>query len=132
MDINIALLMIVVLFPFFIIISLLIKITSRGPIVSNILRTGWRGQQIKVYRFRTMFPDEYLKINPLEAELKLGFPEPEIGKDNRYTKIGRFLYKSGLDQLPQLFNILKGEIPVIIQRHALQNDSIRQNAEIEF
>ncbi len=131
MDINIALLMIVVLFPVFVFISLLIKLTSKGPIVSNITRTGWRGQQIKVYRFRTMFANEYLKIDPAGPDMKLGDPEPEIVKDPRFTKIGRFLFKSGLDQLPQLFNVLKGEIPIIVQRHPLQSESLKQKTGVE-
>ena len=61
MDINIALLMIVVLFPVLVLISLLIKLTSRGPIISIFSKTGWRGQQIKVYRFRTMVEYNDLK-----------------------------------------------------------------------
>jgi lipopolysaccharide/colanic/teichoic acid biosynthesis glycosyltransferase len=131
MDINIALLMIVVLFPVLIILSLLIKLTSRGPIVSNIIKTGWRGQQIKVYRFRTMHANEDQKVAFQTPEMKLSDPEPDIEKDNRYTKIGRFLIRSGLYQLPQLFNVLKGEIPIIVQRHPLQRESLKQNAELE-
>ena len=131
MDINIALLMIVVLFPVLIILSLLIKLTSRGPIVSNIIKTGWRGQQIKVYRFRTMHANDDQKAAFQTPGMKLSDPEPDIEKDNRYTKIGRFLIRSGLDQLPQLFNVLKGEIPIIVQRHPLQRESLKQNAELE-
>ena len=54
-DINIALLMIVVLSPVLTILSILVKVTSRGPVISKISKVGWRGRQIKVYRFRTMY-----------------------------------------------------------------------------
>jgi lipopolysaccharide/colanic/teichoic acid biosynthesis glycosyltransferase len=123
MDINIALLMIVVLFPVFIILSALIKITSRGPIISKYVKTGWRGQQIKVYRFRTMFVTNEQKNIYQESEMKISNPESEIEKDSRFTTVGRFLIMSGLDQLPQLFNVLKGEMPIIVQRHPLQSEA---------
>ena len=122
-DINIALLMIIVLSPVFIIIGVLIKLTSRGPIISRLSKIGWRGRQIKIYRFRTMF---------LNAERKSFYPESkingtgsEVEDDPRITKIGRFLLKSGLDQLPELFNVLKGEMSIIAPRHPLESDTIK-------
>jgi lipopolysaccharide/colanic/teichoic acid biosynthesis glycosyltransferase len=124
MDINIALLMIVVLFPVLIILSALIKLTSRGPIVSNFVKTGWKGQQIKVYRFRTMYLIDEKKTIYRESEMKINNPGSEIEKDSRFTVIGRFLIMSGLDQLPQLFNVLKGEIPIIAQKHPLQSEAL--------
>jgi hypothetical protein len=109
MDINIALLMIVVLFPVLVLLSLLIKLTSKGPVISNQSRTGWRGQQINVYRFRTTLDHSEM----LETEQPAG---------TGYTRIGKFLLMSGLDQLPQLFNVLKGEIPIIVYRQPHKND----------
>jgi lipopolysaccharide/colanic/teichoic acid biosynthesis glycosyltransferase len=122
-DINIALLMIVVLSPVFIILGVLIKLTSRGPIISKLSKIGWRGRQIRVCRFRTMF---------LYAERKNYFPESkmnstgsELEDDPRITKIGRFLLMSGLDQLPELFNVLRGEMSIIAPRHPLESDNIK-------
>jgi lipopolysaccharide/colanic/teichoic acid biosynthesis glycosyltransferase len=131
LDINLALLIIVVLFPVLIFISLLIKLTSRGPVVTNFLKTGLQGQQIDVYRFRTMLITEDQKSIYPKSSLKISYPESEIGKDSRFTKLGRFLNKSGLDQLPQLFNVLKGELPFIAQRHPLQSESIKQSTGIK-
>jgi hypothetical protein len=111
LDINIALLMIVVLFPVLILISLIIKLTSRGPVICNLVKTGWRGQQIEVYRFRTIYEHQDSKMK----------------KDAGITKIGRFLIMSGLDQLPQLFNVLKGDLPIIVQRHPLQRDVVKNS-----
>jgi hypothetical protein len=124
MDINIALLMIVVLFPVFIIISMLIKLTSRGPVISDLTKTGWRGQLIKVYRFRTTFTNDARKALH-ESILNENNPEFLSEVKTRYTKIGMFLLKSGLDQLPQLFNVLKGEIPIVDQQHPLQKESVQ-------
>lgn len=120
LDINIALLMIVVLFPVLILLSLLVKLTSKGPVISCVMRSGWRGQMIRVYRFRTKIADE--KYTGYESELSLLNDESEPDKDMNFTIPGKFLVTSGLDQLPQLFNVLKGEIPVVSQRHPLQHN----------
>jgi len=118
MDINIALLMIVVLLPVLVLISLIIKLTSKGPIISIFSKTGWRGQQIKVYRFRTM-----IEYNDLRNILyQDGMIRTEQEGSEKFTWIGKFLHLSGLDQLPQLFNVLKGEIPIIVIKHPLQTD----------
>jgi hypothetical protein len=116
MDINIALLMIIVLLPVLLLISLLIKLSSKGPIISIFSKTGWRGQQIKVYRFRTM-----IEYNDMRNILyQDGMIRSEQEGNEKFTKIGKFLHLSGLDQLPQLFNVLKGEIPIIVIKHPLQ------------
>jgi len=111
-DINIALLAIVILFPVLVLLGILIKITSRGPVVYNFTKTGWRGQEIMVYRFRTTFTtgDDGMKLP--EANV--------ITDDSRLTPVGRFLLMSGFDHLPQLFNALKGEIPIIVHKHPLK------------
>jgi hypothetical protein len=116
MDINIALLMIIVLLPVLVLISLVIKLTSKGPIISIFSKPGWRGQQIKVYRFRTM-----IEYNDMRNILyQDGMIRSEQEGSEKFTKIGKFLHLSGLDQLPQLFNVLKGEIPIIVIKHPLQ------------
>jgi lipopolysaccharide/colanic/teichoic acid biosynthesis glycosyltransferase len=122
-DINIALLMIVVLSPVFIILGVLIKLTSRGPIISKLSKIGWRGRQIKVRRFRTMFLNAERKSYYLES--KMDSTGSELEDDPRITKIGRFLLKSGLDQLPELFNVLRGEMSIIAPRHPLESDNIK-------
>ena len=122
LDINIALLMIVVLSPILIAISLLIKLTSRGPVISNLTKTGRRGRQIKVYRFRTLSVNADQETNYPDYEMKIEDLESAAPVDLEFTKFGRFLYKSGLDQLPQLFNVLKGEMPAFGPPHPLSSD----------
>jgi lipopolysaccharide/colanic/teichoic acid biosynthesis glycosyltransferase len=123
LDINIALLMIVVLSPVFIIIGLLIKLTSRGPVISKLSKVGWRGRQIKVCRFRTMYSNTDKRNAYRESKIKASGSEFE--EDPRITKIGRFLLRSGLDQLPELFNVLEGEMSIIGPRHPLQSDTVK-------
>jgi lipopolysaccharide/colanic/teichoic acid biosynthesis glycosyltransferase len=125
LDINMALLMIVVLSPFLILFSVLIKLTSRGPVIYDLVKTGWRGRQIKVYRFRTMYTNNEKQTGFSEFDIKPDCLDPDLKKDERFTTIGRFLFKSGLDQLPQLFNVLKGDMPIISQRHPLQSDNVK-------
>jgi len=124
-DINIALMMIVVLSPVLIVLSVLIKLTSRGPVISRLSKIGWRGHQIKVYRFRTMFLNAEQEIFSRDSEMTIEDSGSEYEDDPRITKVGRFLLKSGLDQLPELFNVLKGEISIIGPRHPFESDSVK-------
>lgn len=111
-DINIALLAIVILFPVLVLLSILIKITSRGPVVYNYTKTGWHGQEIMVYRFRTTYAT---------GDNSMELPDANsITDDSNLTPVGRFLLMSGFDHLPQLFNALKGEIPIIVHKHPLK------------
>src|SRR5450759_5613284 len=113
MDINISLLLIVAFSPFFLISGVLIKLTSRGPIIYRQARVGLRGRQFGLYKFRTMVVNAEILRKSLEAENEADGPVFKIKEDPRVTKIGKFLRKSGLDELPQLFNVLKGEMSLI-------------------
>jgi undecaprenyl-phosphate galactose phosphotransferase len=124
-DINIALMMIVVLAPVLIIIGIFIKLTSKGPVITRLSKVGWKGRQIKVYRFRTMYLNAERKVYYREADMKLRSTTSDYDDDPRITKVGRFLLKSGLDQLPELFNVLEGEMSIVGPRHPLEGDSIK-------
>ena len=107
MDITISLFLIIILSPVLLGISLIIKITSRGPVIFKQTRVGLRGRPFSLYKFRTMIADAENLKKQLEAENEADGPVFKIKDDPRVTPIGRFLRKSGLDELPQLFNILK-------------------------
>jgi len=122
-DINIALLMIVVLSPVLLFLGILIKITSRGPVTTKVSKIGWRGRQVKVYRFRTMYSNA--EKSSFYSESKKRGPGSVYEEDPRITPVGRFLLKSGMDQLPQLFNVLKGELSLIGPQHPLESEKIK-------
>jgi lipopolysaccharide/colanic/teichoic acid biosynthesis glycosyltransferase len=122
-DVNLALLMIVVLAPVLIILGILVKLTSRGPVLSTSSKSGWRGRQIRVYRFRTMYSNADKRSIILKSQ-KNGSGS-EFSEDPRITRMGRFLLMSGLDQLPQLFNVLKGDMSLIAPQHPLQSESVK-------
>lgn len=95
-------------------ISLIILVTSPGaPVIFVQDRTGKGGRRFKMYKFRSMVPNaenlkqKYAHLNELQ------WPDFKITNDPRVTRIGRFLRKTSLDELPQLFNILKGEMTLV-------------------
>jgi O-antigen biosynthesis protein WbqP len=96
--------------PLFLVLCILIKIDSKGPILFKQKRSGENGSLFMIYKFRTMRID-----TPNVATDKLGDPSVYI------TKVGRFLRKTSLDELPQLLNIIKGDMSVVGPRPALYN-----------
>jgi exopolysaccharide biosynthesis polyprenyl glycosylphosphotransferase len=118
----ISLIIIFILSPIMLLISILIKITSKGPIIFKQERVGLRGRKFYIYKFRTMVADaEKLKEKLKEFNESDG-PAFKIKKDPRITPVGAFLRKTGLDELPQLFNVLKGEMSLIGPRPPLYSE----------
>lgn len=109
-DFIMSLLAIICLSPIIIIVSLIIKLTSEGPILFRQRRIGKDNKEFNIYKFRTMRVD-----TPNVATHLLENPEQYI------TSIGKFMRKTSLDELPQLFNILKGEMSIVGPRPALYN-----------
>jgi len=101
-DIICSTLGLMILSPVLLIISLIIKLTSEGPVFFKQVRVGLNGEKFKILKFRTMVVD---------AE-KLG-KQITVGNDNRITKIGAFLRKYKIDELPQLINVLKGDMSLV-------------------
>ncbi|MFA6175007.1 MAG: sugar transferase [Phycisphaerae bacterium] len=116
-DIIISLAAIIFLLPVFIIIVIVIRLSSRGAAVFKQTRAGKNGKPFTFYKFRTMKPE----VDPFGAS-------PKSGDDPRLTKIGIFLRKTSLDELPQLFNVLKGDMslvgprPLYVEQIAEWND----------
>jgi lipopolysaccharide/colanic/teichoic acid biosynthesis glycosyltransferase len=110
--------LVVTTFPFWLpligIIALLIHITSPGaPVIFRQLRTGKGGRRFAMYKFRTMVPNaEELKYKYAHLN-ELQWPDFKITNDPRVTPIGKFLRRTSLDELPQLFNILIGEMSLV-------------------
>jgi exopolysaccharide biosynthesis polyprenyl glycosylphosphotransferase len=123
MDISISVLMIICLSPVLLLISIFIKLTSKGPVVFKQSRVGLRGRQFSLYKFRTMIVNAEKLKKDLEAENEMDGPVFKIKDDPRVTKLGRFLRRTGLDELPQLFNILKGEMSLIGPRPPLPSET---------
>lgn len=110
-DLILSLIGLIILSPIFIVIAILIKLDSKGSVFFKQKRVGINKSYFNIYKFRTMYTDTP-KDMPTHM---LNNPEAFI------TKIGKFLRKTSLDELPQLINIIKGEMAIIGPRPALYN-----------
>ena len=125
-DLLISLLFIIALIPLFLMISLLIKLSSRGPIFFLQKRIGKNNISFKCIKFRTMYPEakdilENLLLN--DSLLKKEFEEThKIKNDPRITPIGKLLRKTSLDELPQFFNVLRGEMSIVGPRPIVKDE----------
>ncbi len=102
-DIAASLLIIIILFPFLIIIAILIKIDSKGPIIFSQERVGRDGHLFKIYKFRTMKTDAEKDTGPVLAQKD----------DDRVTKLGRFLRQTRIDEILQCLNVLLGQMSLV-------------------
>jgi exopolysaccharide biosynthesis polyprenyl glycosylphosphotransferase len=126
MEIFMASAALLILSPFLSVVALLIKTTSRGPVIFKQLRVGIRGRKFYIYKFRTMVCNaEKLKAALMEFNESDG-PAFKIKNDPRITRIGRFLRKTGLDEIPQLINVIRGEMSLIGPRPMLPNEVTAQ------
>ena len=125
-DIIFALFLLPVVIPLVALISLMIKLDSRGPVFFKQQRIGRGGKKIWVYKFRTMYVDAERKLNELlekDEEAKREWEEfYKLKDDPRITKVGRLLRKTSLDELPQIFNVLKGDMSFVGPRPVLEEE----------
>src|ERR1051326_79169 len=105
-DLLFATALVTLLAPLLLVIMALIKLTSPGPIIFRQRRIGFRGNQLDMYKVRTMFDGAHLQEKELAA--KAGGSFLKLKNDPRITPIGNFLRKYSLDQLPHLFQLLEG------------------------
>lgn len=122
-DCFLSLLAVIILFPVFIIIGLLIKLTSNGPIIYKHKRVGKDGKEIYLYKFRTMVSDannfeKYFTKEQMEEFQK----NYKLDNDPRITKVGKILRVLSLDEVPQLLNILKGDMALIGPRPVVEKE----------
>jgi len=113
LDILLSLVMIITLSPLYLFTALLIKLTSPGPIFFIQQRLGLHKRRFGVYKFRTMVPDAEKMQAELEHLNEVKGAAFKIKNDPRVTPIGRILRKISIDELPQLFNVLKGDMSLV-------------------
>jgi lipopolysaccharide/colanic/teichoic acid biosynthesis glycosyltransferase len=120
-DRTLALCAIIICFPIFVVIAVAIKLESRGPVFYSAKRAGKGFRIFKFYKFRTMIVDADKQIEELSGQNLYTVQEKspaffKIENDPRITRIGSFLRNSSLDELPQLFNVLKGDMSIVGNR----------------
>jgi exopolysaccharide biosynthesis polyprenyl glycosylphosphotransferase len=124
-DIYLSALAVIILSPLLLIIAALIKLDSRGPVFFKQERIGHRGRKFKLYKFRTMVVNAEELLEKLRANNEMDGPTFKMKDDPRITRLGRYLRKTGLDEFPQLFNVIKGEMSLIGPRPPLEEE-VRQ------
>jgi len=112
--------------PFLLGISVFIRITSPGPVLFRQQRVGLRGRIFFIYKFRTMIADAEKQKAALSQYNESDGPAFKIANDPRITGFGRILRKTGIDEVPQLFNVIKGEMALIGPRPMLPDEVTEQ------
>ncbi len=113
-DIVLASIALVLLAPVFVLIGLAIKLESKGPVFFKHTRVGKNGKIIKIYKFRSMVENAEDLIQKFTPEQMKEYKENyKLTNDPRITKVGNFLRKTSLDELPQIINIIKGDLSII-------------------
>lgn len=122
MDIICSLFGLIFLSPLLLMVAACIKIESKGSAIFTQNRVGLEGKVFKLYKLRSMVNNaEELKWK-LEKNNEMDGPMFKIRNDPRVTKVGRFIRKTSIDELPQLVNVLKGEMSLVGPRPSLQNE----------
>ncbi|MGL4760499.1 MAG: sugar transferase [Sarcina sp.] len=122
MDIIGSLVGIVLLMPLYIIVAIWIKVDSKGPIMFSQERVGLDGRVFNMYKFRSMVINAEELKEKLKQQNERKGPMFKIKEDPRVTKIGKFIRKTSIDELPQLINILKGEMSIVGPRPSLPKE----------
>ena len=134
-DLTIAMITIILLLPVFLVIILLIKFDSPGPVFYHSRRYGRRGRKFMMYKFRSMVSDADQVLTQIRHHNEVDGPIFKIKKDPRITRVGRFLRKYSLDEVPQLLNVLQGDMSLVGPRplpiDQIEKEDLRQLKRLE-
>jgi exopolysaccharide biosynthesis polyprenyl glycosylphosphotransferase len=113
----------IALSPLFVILALLIKLDSDGPVLFSQMRVGKHGKLFRCWKFRSMSSDaENLKQSLQESNEMVGGVTFKINNDPRITRVGRLIRKASIDELPQLWNVLRGDMALVGPRPAVPSE----------
>lgn len=131
-DFILSIILLILFSPFLFVITIIIWFSDKGEIcVKDPLRLGLRGREFRMYKFRTMIPNAHNEIlhNPEYADLKKKWEtngnKLKINEDRRISNIGKLLRKTDLDELPQIFNVLKGQMSLVGPRPMYKDEVLR-------
>jgi exopolysaccharide biosynthesis polyprenyl glycosylphosphotransferase len=123
-DILGALIGIIFLSPILLITVIAIKIDSRGPVMFSQERVGYKGKSFKMYKFRSMVTNAEALLGKLKDKNEMSGPMFKIKDDPRITRVGKFIRRTSIDELPQLFNVLIGNMSLVGPRPNLPREVI--------
>lgn len=125
MDIICSLIGLIALVPIFLIVAVAIKIESKGPIVFIQKRVGKDGKTFGIYKFRSMVVNAEELKDKLSDKNEISGPMFKMKEDPRVTKVGKFIRKTSIDELPQLINVLRGEMSLVGPRPSLPDEVMK-------
>jgi exopolysaccharide biosynthesis polyprenyl glycosylphosphotransferase len=125
-----ALVGVLLLLPILFLIAVLIKLTSRGPVLFRQRRVGIHGNEFDVFKFRSMVVDAEARLAALAAQNEGQGPLFKMRRDPRVTAAGRLLRRFSLDELPQLFNVIRGEMSLVGPRPPLPSEVARYSQDV--
>jgi exopolysaccharide biosynthesis polyprenyl glycosylphosphotransferase len=123
LDIIFSLLVLVLLSPLLILIAIVIKLDSPGPILFRQKRVGKNGKLFTMLKFRSMVADAEVRLKEVEHLNEADGPLFQIKDDPRVTRVGKIIRRLSIDELPQFFNVLKGDMSIVGPRPALPNEA---------
>ena len=121
-DVVFSFIGVLALSPLFIIIAIIIKTTSKGPVLFSQKRVGKNGKEFEMYKFRSMVVNAEELKEKLVAKNEMSGPMFKMKDDPRVTKVGKFIRKTSLDELPQLWNVIKGDMSLVGPRPSLPKE----------
>lgn len=122
-DLVVSVLALIVLSPLFVIVAIAILIDSGAPIFYTQTRVGKRRKPFRLIKFRTMVKNADKLKSKMYSQNEAAFPYFKIRNDSRITKVGKFLRRTSIDELPQLFNIIKGDMSIVGCRPVLPQEA---------
>ena len=132
-DVILSLILIIILSPCMLFLSILISLTSQGPIIFQQKRVGLGGREFNIYKFRTMVCNAEYLLNDFTAEQQLEFQSIcKLKNDPRVTPLGRILRKTSLDELPQFLNVLRGEMSIVGPRPVTPEELNKFGDHVDF
>ncbi len=136
-DLTLAVVAVILLAPLWLLVALAIKLDSPGPVFFRQPRAGRLGKPFTVYKFRSMYQDAEAQLEKLRQKNEVAGPMFKIREDPRRTRVGRFIRKTSIDELPQLINVLRGEMswvgprPALLSEVAQYQDWHRKRLEVQ-
>lgn len=121
-DILLSLLGLIIVSPIMLIVAILIKLESTGPVIFSQKRVGLNGKEFNMLKFRSMVQNAEELKEKLQKQNEMSGPMFKMKEDPRVTKVGKFIRKTSIDELPQLINVLKGEMSLVGPRPSLPKE----------
>lgn len=128
-DVLLSTLALIILSPLFLLTAIAIRIDSKGPVIYSQQRAGKNGKPFTMYKFRSMCVDADKRLKDLQDLNEMDGPVFKISNDPRVTRVGKLIRKSSIDELPQLINIIKGDMSIVGPRPPLLNEVAQYTPE---